>query len=220
MITNNGSYKILENTPLSSYLTNQGWSLDEFNNLIARSVRAAGLYTKEAAATSAVTLLTVLAQKYNIKLPYWNSGKRYDFGADGTWGKYKVYYAENFDTWYYYYGLDCSGFTTWAYVSAGYNVASTPNVSIYPAYWWGYKYTKFAKENGQIGDFLVNDGHIKLIVGKTDTAFITAEAKGKSSGMVISIHEYSRPDGYKVQKGEELMNTYNKYNVSEIPTGV
>lgn len=219
LITTASDYTILQNMKLSTYLSNKGWSITELNNLMARSVRAAGLYTKEAAATSAVSFLTVLSQKYKIKLPYWNSGKRYDFGADSDWGTYREYYAPQFDTWYYYYGLDCSGFTTWAYVNAGYNVSSTPNVSKYPAYWWGYKYTEYSKTNGNIGDFIINPDHVKLIVGKTDKAFITAEAKGKSDGIVLSLHEYSKPDGYRIQKGEELMNVYNKYTNSQIPTG-
>lgn len=220
LMTDKSGYTILENMTLSKYLSNKGWSIEELNNLIARSVRAAGLYTKEAAATSAVAFQTVLAQKYKIKLPYWNGGKSYQFGADPTWGTYKKHYADHLDAWFYYYGLDCSGFTTWAYVNAGYNVKSTPNVSIYPAYWWGYKYTSFSKENGEIGDFLISDGHIKLIIGKTNTAFLTAEARGTAAGMVVSTHPYTQTKGYRIQKGEELMKTYNKYSRLEIPTGV
>jgi len=182
---------------------------------MARSVRAAGVYTKEAAATSAVVFQNVLAQKYKIKLPYWNGGKYWSYGADPTWGKYKYKYAANVETTYYYYGLDCSGLTTWAYVNAGYNVPYNQ----YPAYWWGYKNVAFSKENGEIGDFITNDGHIKLIVGKTATAFITSEARGKDYGMIISTHDYSDPSGYEIQKGEELMKSYNKVNLSDYPSG-
>lgn len=220
LITTKGGYTILKNQKLSTYLSNNGWSINELNNLMARSVRAAGLYTKEAAATSAVAFQTVLAQKYKIKMPYWNGGKQYDFGANGDWGKYEAHYADHLDAWFYYYGLDCSGFTTWAYVAAGYNVRSTPNVSMYPAYWWGYKYTDFSKTNGEIGDFLVSSGHIKLIIGKTENAFITAEARGKADGMVVSLHNYSSPSGFRIQKGEELTSKYVKYDKSQIPTGV
>ena len=70
LLTRESKYKILQKTTLEDYLKNKGWSIEELNKLIIRSVRAAGLYSPEAAATSAVALQTVLAQKYNLKLPY------------------------------------------------------------------------------------------------------------------------------------------------------
>ena len=211
--TNGDKYKILEDPSLETYLINKGWSLEELNKLMARSVRAAGLYTKEAAATAAVSFQTVLAQKYKIKLPYYWSGKSWNYGADPGWGQYKV--KTNGDITYYYYGLDCSGFTTWAYVNAGYNIKKGE----YPGYFWGWKKHEFTKENGEIGDFITSSGHVKLIVGKTDTGFITAEAKGKDYGMVINIHKYNSPNGYKIQKGELMMEEYEKISSSDYPTG-
>ncbi|MBQ2873537.1 MAG: DUF5011 domain-containing protein [Bacilli bacterium] len=217
--TGNG-YKLLEGTSLSTYLSNKGWSLEGLNNLIARSVRAAGLYTKESAATSAVALETVLAQKYKIKLPYWWSGKSWKIGANSTWGTRKLKNGNG--KTYYYYGLDCSGFTTWAYVNAGYKIGS----GVYPAYfwsWWKSESLAFKKENGEVGDFITiskdSGNHIKLIVGKTDKAFITAEAKGKNEGMVISLHYYNKPNGYKIQKGELMMKAYSKIDASNYPSG-
>ena len=183
--------------------------------MIARSVRAAGLYTKTGSATAAISLQTVLAQKYNIKLPYWNGGKSWDLGADFSWGKYKYKYREDWDTKYLYYGLDCSGFTTWAYINAGYDIGFNK----YPAYFWGWRYEALdlKKENGDIGDFLVlSDVHVKMIVGKTNNGFIVAEA---AYGMMVDIHLYSKPEGYKIEKGELLMETYNKMNASNYPSG-
>lgn len=215
LITSGSKYKKLENTRLDTYLKNKGWSIQELNNLIIRSSRAAGLYSKDAAATSAVSLLTVLAQKYKIKLPYWNGGKSWDFGADGSWGMYKYKKVKKID--YYYYGLDCSGFTTWAYVNAGANVKKEG----YPAYFWGWqsKGLPFKESNGDIGDFIVSGGHVKIIVGKTDTAFIAAEANSSYEGMIVSLHKYNAPAGYKIQKGELLLNKYGVIDKSRIPSG-
>lgn len=211
LFTTVSGYKILEGTTLSAYLSNNNWSIEELNNLIARSVRAAGLYTKEAAATSAVALETVLAQKYNIKIPYWWGGKSWSIGANSSWGKYRTKSGNG--TTYYYYGLDCTGFTTWAYVNAGYQIKK----GVYPNY--DKKKIKFNKENGEIGDILVSSDHVKIIVGKTDKAYITAESKGKKYGMVISEHPYSTPKGFKIQKGEIIMDTYSKVDSSSYPSG-
>ncbi|MBO5120101.1 MAG: C40 family peptidase, partial [Bacilli bacterium] len=166
-------------------------------------------------ATAGVAMQTVLAQKYKIKLPYWWGGKSWEYGADKSWGIYKTKYSDTYDVWYYYYGLDCSGFTTWAYVNAGYDI----NRGQYPWFWSFDKYA-LKKDNGDVGDFIVSDGHVKLIVGKTDTGFICAEAAGKGPGMCLSNHSYSKTSGYWIAKGESIAKKYPKDSISNIPTGI
>ena len=213
LLTRESKYKILQKTTLEEYLKNKGWSIEELNKLIIRSVRAAGLYSQEAAATSAVALQTVLAQKYNLKLPYWWGGKSWEIGADKTWGKYKEKYSEEYDNYYYYYGLDCSGFTTWAYVNAGYDIKRGQ----YPSYWSDT--VKLTKDNGQIGDFLVEKGHVTIIVGKTNEGYIKAEAAGKGPGMVLTLHPYTKTSGYFITKGSYIGNKYHKMDRGSFPTG-
>ena len=215
LITSGNNYTKLENMSLEEYLSRSGWSKTEYDKLIARSVRAAGVYSKEAAATAGVAMQTVLAQKYKIKLPYWWGGKSWEYGADKSWGIYKTKYSDTYDVWYYYYGLDCSGFATWAYVNAGYDI----NKGQYPWFWSFNKYA-LAKENGEPGDFIVSDGHVKLIVGKTETGFICAEASGKSAGMCLSTHAYTKKSGYWIAKGESIASKYSKDDMSNIPTGI
>ena len=214
LITKSG-YNILQNMTLESYLSASGWSIAELDKLIARSVRAAGLYSKEAAATAGVAMQTVLAQKYKIKMPYWWGGKSWAFGADKAWGTYKTKYSEEYDVWYYYYGLDCSGFAAWAYVNAGYEIKRGQ----YPSF-WGYSKYALNQANGDVGDFILNNGHVKLIVGKTDTGYICAEASGKSAGMCLSTHPYSNSSGYWIAKGDKIAELYPKYNINNIPTGI
>ena len=214
--THNNQYKILKDISLENYLKNNGWSLEELNNLMARSVRATGLYTKEAAAVSAVTLQTILAQKYKIKLPYESAGLYRKFGADKKWGSYGYNYITKTSG---YFGMDCSAFVTWAYANAGYDLELE-----HPAYWGGYKRYDFTKENGNIGDILVigvNPGsrHVKLIIGKSDIGFITAEASGGANGMMVTTHPYSQPNGYKIEKGECITDYYKKIDISKCPTG-
>lgn len=214
LITYSG-YKKLENMSLEAYLSANGWSKTEFDKLIARSVRAAGVYSKNAAATAGVAMQTVLAQKYKIKMPYWWGGKSWAFGADKSWGIAKSTYSEEYDVHYYYYGLDCSGFATWAYVNAGYDI----NRGQYPSF-WSYSKSPLSKESGEVGDFILSSGHVKLIVGKTDTGFICAEAAGKGPGMCLSNHPYSKSSGFWIAKGEGIANKYPKESINNIPTGI
>ena len=215
--TNGSNYKIVQNIKLDAYLKNQGWSLDELNKLIARSARAAGIYTKEAAATSAVAFQTVIAQKYKVKLPYWWGGKSWKYGASESWGSYKYTTNSESGTEYFYYGLDCSGFVAWAYVNAGYNI-STGGPTKYPSF-WSWKRLTYSPDNAEVGDYLLNSGHIRLIVAKTDTAFITAEAKGKNYGMVVTKYKYSNPNGYKIVSADTLMSKYSKLDKASYPSG-
>ncbi|MBO5121354.1 MAG: DUF5011 domain-containing protein, partial [Bacilli bacterium] len=96
LITSGSNYSKLENMSLDEYLSRSGWSKAEYDKLIARSVRAAGIYSKEAAATAGVAMQTVLAQKYKIKLPYWWGGKSWEYGADKSWGIYKTKYSDTY----------------------------------------------------------------------------------------------------------------------------
>ena len=204
----NNNVKILKGISLEDYLNKQGTSPDELNKLLARSVRAAGLYTGEAAATAATTLTGVLAQKYKIRLPYESAGLHFKIGVRKSWGKYTFNYNTRVDG---YAGMDCSGFVSWTLVNAGYNVSSNP------LYWGGFKIYDFSRENGEIGDVLtvgVKQGnrHVKIIIGKTDEGFLVAEASGGYSGVLIRLHKYSNPDGYGIEKYSDLISKYSKSN--------
>ncbi len=212
LYTNKSGYKILEGTSLENYLSSQGWSLAELDKLIARSVRAAGLYSNEAIATAGVALQTVLAQKYKIKIPYWWGGKSWDFGATASWGTNKAKFVEKNDAWYYYYGMDCTGFVTWAYVNAGYNIKKGQ----YPAY---NTSAKFTRDNGEIGDVVTSPGHVQLIVGKTSDGFIVAEASGRINGMIVRHLPYSNSANRGISK-MSLTAKYGKVSRNACPMGV
>ena len=61
--------------------------------------------------------------------------------------------------------------------------------------------------------------HVAIIVGKTDKAFIVAEALGKQEGVVFRYYPYDKPNGYEIIKGESLLNKYNKVSKNDYPTG-
>lgn len=215
-ITRN-SYTVLKGTGLSEYISKKGGSIEDLNKLIARSVRAAGLYTKTGAATAAVSLQVVLVQKYGIKIPYWMGGVLNAYGASSLWGQYR----EN-TTYegYYYYGLACGGFVNWSYKNTGVVYSDMNNNNYY--FWDGITYSK---ENGEVGDVLRrfptnnSNEHVAIIIGKTDTAFIVAEAHTQTTGVSIGLYPYDKPNGYTIIKGERLTNTYGKVSNSEYPSG-
>ena len=201
------NYKTLQGTSLSDYLKSKGWSVKEYNKLIARSIRANGLFNKESAAVAAVSLQGVLGQKYGIKLPYKSAGIYRKFGINPLWGKSSNSYN---------YGMDCSAFVTWTYVQAGWDISK-----LNPPYWSGWPTVEFSKKNGEIGDVLVLQGeqgsrHVKLIIGKTNNAFIIAEA---SQGLTIGTHSYSSSGGYRILKGETFNSLFDFVSESSYPTG-
>lgn len=209
VIKNSGS--ILKGQALSNYMSSKGGSIDDFNKLMARSVRAAGLYTKTGAATAGVVLATGLYQKYGITIPYWRGGKTSSIGAYGSWGIYR-----NNPTYdgYYYYGMDCDGFVNWTYLNTGIVYNSILANSYY--YWNGLP---VSKENGEVGDVMRTTGHVKIIVGKTDKGFIVAEEAGRDNGLVVNVHAYTSTGGYIIIKGEDLISKYTHMDNSSYPSG-
>lgn len=209
VIKNSGS--ILKGQALSNYMSSKGGSIDDFNKLMARSVRAAGLYTKTGAATAGVVLATGLYQKYGITIPYWRGGKTSSIGAYGSWGIYR-----NNPTYdgYYYYGMDCDGFVNWTYLNTGIVYNSILANSYY--YWNGLP---VSKENGEVGDVMRTTGHVKIIVGKTDKGFIVAEEAGRDNGLIVSVHAYTSTGGYIIIKGEDLISKYTHMDNSSYPSG-
>ena len=212
-----GRYIILKGMSLDTYLKNKGWSLEELNKLIARSVRAGGLYTKTGAATAATALEVVLIQKYGIKIPYRMGGKVSTYGAYKYWGTYsenKTY--EGYDLM----GLDCGGFVNWSYYNTGVDKTGLSKDNYY--FWDGIEYSE---SNGEVGDILRRFSsyntteHVAIIIGKTDTAFIVAEAYGLTSGVVLNTYPYNKPDGYTIIKGEKLTQKYTMVSESTYPSG-
>jgi cell wall-associated NlpC family hydrolase len=185
---------------------------------MARSVRAAGLYTKEAVATSALSLTHTLAQKYKIKIPYQSAGIHKVPGAKDKWGAPNSSAEASNEQ---YYGLDCSAFVNWVYANAGFGINSR-------VYYWGSSVPRieYSETNGDIGDVLVygvgnqSGRHVRLIIGKTDTEFIIAEAS--SSGVAITTQKFTKSGDYQIQKSDYLIDVNKNtdyYLNTNYPTG-
>ena len=201
-------YRIL-NQKLSTFLNNNGSSIGEIDKMIARSVRAAGLNTKVGAATAGFALNIIMAQRYNIKLPYKYGTQHLAIGVSSAWGE-----GTSSGT----YGFDCDGMVNWSYINAGIGDRSNyinGNTNYYlQCFNRDCGYRKFT---GEIGDILAKSGHVKIIIGKDGNKIITAEAYGTSVGVVISYHNNS--GDYIVIDGKYLIDNYTLVSSSDYPSG-
>lgn len=197
-------YKIIKGTKLRDALVEKGTTLQEFNKLMSRSVRAAGLGTKEGVATAAATLNGTLAYKYGIKIPYWRGGKTNSWGAYTAWGMYRLnptFENQGYD----YYGMDCDGLVNWAYRNGG---IQYPHSAYY--HWRKSKGLPVSEENGDVGDVMAKEGHVRIIIGKTDKEFIIAEEYGTGVGNIINRHAYTSTNSYTIIKADLIIETIGK----------
>lgn len=106
---------------LGIFLINHGSSIDELNNAIYSSVEDNGIGTREGVVTAAVSLVNILYDNYHVRIPYYWGGQFQANGASPEFGSSTKPATSGSGTTYYYDGLDCSGFVSWAIRNGGYN---------------------------------------------------------------------------------------------------
>ena len=170
---------------IDKLLLEHGSSLEEFNEYIAASIRAAGLGTRDGVATAATVLINGFEDRVGLKLPYVYGGGHGDvqLGARGDWA-----YGSN--------GLDCSSFITWAIYNGGYG--NSPDYKL--ASNWANAGTVTDVSNGLPGDLIASDGHIQMIVGCYEGGYKVAHASQTKTGLVVYDVSYDaiRYNGHKV----------------------
>lgn len=192
----------LTDNSFDNFLSNNGLTKEQFDNLLYTKIEAAGIGTREAVATAAVTLIGSLAEM-NVKLNYQWGGKYYQLGTNGSWGLQSATDCENYANRgydksictanYKWSSFDCSGFVNWALINGlqntGITRVTTSKTNTIPLN------SNTAVCN--IGGALVSEGHIALVVGyKNDTKqYIVAESRGSrintgSGGVVLSYYSY------------------------------
>lgn len=169
-------------TTLASVLAANGSSVEQLNAQIAQAVSAAGGRTKAGVVAAATNLIKILAG-YNFKIPYYWGGKYDAVGVDGKWGgNGPAKLNPNSGITRSNYGLDCSGFTKWAFMQAGVTIASGSQNQRNSG-------TKRANlESGEPGDLAIKKGHVQLIVARTANGYIMAES---SSGVELKEYSYA-----------------------------
>lgn len=194
--------------PLDSFLSSNGTSLEEFNDLIYENVEKAGYGTRAGVVAAAVTLIAELGNNYNVKVPYYWGGGHYDGvvdGALGYWGSTQCHTYANGQS-YNYCGLDCSGFVPWAIKNGGFNIAQMlagdfQNLS-------GAQRVSLRNEAVlELGDLLESSGHIVLVVGVEDGNYICAEASGNAAGVLFTRRAFNS-SGYWGVKMDGFYDTH------------
>ena len=113
--------------------------------------------------------------------------------------------------------LDCSSFAWWALYNGGFKIPVDSSNKLYTAYtgnqeaWARNTGNLKSYENGQPGDFLINSGHIVLIVGNYDGGYYCAEFSSPSSGAQITKRSFSDLNnlGYSLMDMESYYSDSN-----------
>lgn len=204
------------NQSLESFLSSNGSSLEEFNELIQDNVKSAGYGTRAGVVAAAVTLIGELGDNYGVKVPYYWGGGHADgvvVGALGYWGSTQCNTSANGRV-YDRCGLDCSGFVPWAIKNGGFNMAQNlasnfKNIS-------GARKVTLSSSSAvvQPGDLLESDGHVVLVVAidEENKQYICAEAAGYDYG-VLFVRRSFGSSGYWGVDMEDYYN--NESNVRE-----
>ncbi len=194
-------------TRLDTFLSQNGSSLDDFNDLISKNVEKAGYGTRAGVVAAAVTLIAELGNNYHVKVPYYWGGGHGDGIAElaaAKWGSNACHTYAN-DQSYDYCGLDCSGFVPWAIKNGGFNMVQ--NTASNFQYLSGAERVRLNGSTAvlQPGDLLESSEHIVLVVGIDEDAhqYICAEAMGNSYGVKFNRRSFAesgywgvRMDGY------------------------
>ena len=192
--------------PVTNYI-----DTNTFNQLIFSQVKKAGVGTREGVVAAATALVSGFYSETGLKLPYelYPSGKYTGYGVDPVWGTFtnRSDYPLN--------GLDCSGFVSWAIHNGGYQYETNS------AQGWGnsgrsrpWSYGT-VDQTAQPGDLIYNKpssnngttGHIRMIIGLTDTGYLVAEASsGKNGVRITEITFKSTGSLYLVDMSEYYQN--------------
>ena len=148
-----------------------------------------GLGTRGAVVAAA----TYLSEEENI--PYFWGGKYSKVGVNGEWNTHKPIPSSGsniqFEGVNWPYGLDCSGFVSWAIINGGFKMEVSytgayldyikPNI---------YTFNTQNLKSGKIkaGDLLYRNGHIAIItdLDLSKGTIKVAEEKGAEEGMVVT----------------------------------
>ena len=176
-----------------------------FNGVTVEEARiglASALSNETTGRGKAVAAANYLATNFP-NLPYSWGGTSYS-AINSNWGKCKqTYCGGSHDTacTYQPYGMDCSGFVSWAVRQAGYTKTGTSG------YWGlvsddrpiaesnkkvitGQNSAYLESLGAKVGDLVWHSGHIGIIIGKNSKGFIIAHEKGynytdaKNNGLV------------------------------------
>ena len=215
-ITENASNTL--NEGLEDYLSNNGSSLDELNNYIKDKVSTAGVGKRDGVVAAAVSMISFLYDKYNLKLPYYEDGIHQIYGLDASFGT--LISASDMSSSTYINNKNSFsniGLISWAIKNGGFTFNYLNIDSFINSFSGNMCFDENETCIGQIGDIIVresgysdNDKHIMLIVGKDENNGVYYVAEAISSGVVItSKNMHDVGVNYKIVNMDSYYNNYN-----------
>jgi len=207
--SNNGDFKPLESynlggaglQPLTKTLSES--EQNELNDYINKEIDKAGFGTGAGVAAAGQALTYWLEQKGYYLRYYWGGGHGADARTVGVypgWGKNVGYaYTEpSHRPTGPEYGMDCSGFTSWAT-----RTACKPSGFNDLAGYWVQRGPSISLKDAKPGDILDSANHIKLVIKNNgDGSVIAAEESFGAGGLVFSLVDYLEPGYYVVDMSE------------------
>ena len=189
---------------VSTFLKNNGSSVDEYNSYIYSSVRNAGLGSRNGVAAAGASMLSLMYTKYGHTFRYTWGGKYSGYGLNTSIGST---------------GFDCSGFVSWAIHNGGYKYVYRDSTAL------GNLGNKCRLTDsscvGKAGDLIWHQGHIMLIVGVDSSNYYIAEAASTNSGMRIKkqgIHSDSSGSANYIVDMTNFYNDSSNLNVDNYPS--
>ncbi len=169
----------LLNTPLSDS------QMDDLNDYLEKEMKKNNGSYSDRVAAAGQSLVYWFEQNGLYLGYYWGGGHEVFSGANSEWGKEK--WADGHG--HSYYGMDCSGFVSWAIRTACPNQSGFSDVAV-----------SFLSLGNQIslseakpGDVIASSGHVMLVVKNNGDGTVTvAEEGGQSDGLVFSTVGESR----------------------------
>ena len=207
--TNNGNLSELVNYNLNHNNLNvlnrtlSSSEIQDLNSYIESEINKAGYGTGAGVAAAGQSLIYWLERKGYYLQYYWGGGHPgYGDGnstftfANPNWGS-TAFGSDDHYASRKYWGMDCSGFVSWATRTA----CKGNNFDSYSSSWIG-KGASIPISEARPGDVMDKSGHVRLVIKNNgDGSIITAEESGSNNGLVFT--SYSSPGEYTIVSMEK-----------------
>lgn len=207
-------YETSKNVPLSNDNPNVDLgatsfkNVENFNQYIKDNINSAGYGTRAGVVAAGLSLISGYNFATGKRLRYSQPLRQVNTATNSVDQEGIV--NENFY-------LDCSSFAWWSLYNGGFKIPVNSTNQLYTAYtgnqeaWAKNTGNLKSSENGKPGDFLINSGHIVLIVGNYDGGYYCAEFSNPSSGAQITKRSFSELNnlGYNLMDMESYYSDSN-----------
>lgn len=157
---------------LDGYAKEHGTTAEELTKSIYADIGRAGLYTRQGAVTSGISLVSHMAA-LGASVTYQGHGSyqgKDDWGVNPQWGAKLKNPTSDGNGTYYYTGMQCVAAIVWAYKQAGINLSNEAGSAIGTL---GETVKKgdntIRYDEARSGDIVKQNGHYLMVVDRLDT---------------------------------------------------